>query len=266
MIPSAAVKRATILLLTAGLLFTVACQSVTVIQPTATGSPANEPAATGADNITAWATVALASIAFFGIFGTLAMVYVTGRQARKRQQLEVGGYIRVDIGPTQGTDDYKPPPDDLIVFIERSQLTILGNASEHALTISVWYRNLQTHPLGVAFGVHAKIAADIIEPSGRKHEVSLTHEIPYVEPGKSVRLDFVRFPPEWEAEAEIEAIKYRNLHWDGATPKHGRSECEYKEGQFRMFPWSDPLDTLWDRADRLIRALKRRLPLTRGSG
>jgi len=203
-----------------------------------------------AEWITAWSGVAVAGVAFLGFQATVIAILVTSAQTKDRQQLEVEGYLRVDIGPPGGTEDYTPP--ESVVFTERRYLKSIGDVSEQDPIISVWYRNLQTAPLGFVLGVFARISAEIVDLEGRIYNVELTHQLPYVEPGRSVRMDFVQFPRSWQASARIEAVKYRSLHWDGATPKHGRQQCEYSDGKFRMIPWSDPIDSWRDKFARLL--------------
>ena len=202
-----------------------------------------------ADWVTAGANLALVLVAAVGFAATVFTII----RGRNRQRIEIEGYVRVDVGPPQGTDDFTPPTE--IARIERSHLTTVGDAGEEAPAISVWYRNLQSHPLGVALGVVSRIIAEVTDLEGEVYQVSQTHEIAYIEPGKCVRIDVVRFPPSWEAMSRFEAIEYRNLDWDGATPRHGRRECYYEDGEFYMVPWSDPINSLRDRIDRQLERL-----------
>ncbi len=202
------------------------------------------------DWISAGANIALVAVAVVGFVATILIVTT----ARNRQRIEVEGYVRVDVGPPNGTADYKPPSD--LVHIESANLAILGGASERDPTISIWYRNLQTHPLGIAFGVISKIVIELIDTDENYQQLVQTHEIAYIEPGKSVRVDAVRFPEQWDCSCIIEAIQYRNFDWDGSTPRHGRRECYYVDGQFEMVPWSDP-KTFWrERLRRPWRAMR----------
>ena len=244
-----------LLVLAFGLLISGACQSVTVIEPVATDSAATEQAgATRAELLAAWATVALALIALVGFFATFGTIIITNIRTRNRQQIEFEGYVRVDIGPPQGTDDFPAPPN--IAHIEGSYLTTFGDANEQAAAISVWYRNLQDHSLGIAFGIVGEISGKLTDSEGEVYEFSQTHFISYLEPGKCVRIDVVLFPREWQGESEVTALSYRNLHWDGSPPTHGRTTCYYEDGEFYMVPWSDPESSLRDwfrrQSERLI--------------
>ena len=190
------------------------------------------------DWISAGANVALVAVAVFG-FALTILVLIAGRN---RQRTDIEGYVRVDVGPPAGTSDYHPPTD--ILHVESASLELVGDPSDDDPTISVWYRNLQTHPLGVALGIISRIVIQLDDPNDNYHEIVQTHEVAYLEPGGVVRVDAIRFPENWDCACWIEAIQYRNLDWDGSTPRHGRRECYYVDGQFEMVPWSDPKN-LW---------------------
>lgn len=140
------------------------------------------------------------------------------------------------------------------MHVKNDQLEVLADAGEGEPMICVWYRNLQTHPLGIALGVVGRVAVDL-EADGPGLTLSQTHDIAYIEPGRCVRVDVVRFPASWTAFAKIEAIQYRNISWDGAVPRHGRRECSYRGEQFEMTPWSDPRNLWRDRVSRLFRSM-----------
>jgi hypothetical protein len=199
--------------------------------------------------------IAVFFVATFGFAATIA----TLNAARNRQRLEVEGYIRVDIGPPDGTADYLPPSD--IIFVQSRYLSSVGETTEQSPIISVWYQNMQRHPLGVAVGVASKIGIALTDPDQNFHEFSQAHEIAYIEPGKTVRIDALRFPESWDALCQLEGIQYRNLHWDGSIPRHGRRECTYINGQFEMVPWSDPTTVWRDRWASLVTILRRPLNL-----
>lgn len=199
-----------------------------------------------ADWVTAGANIALVVVAIIGF----AAAVFTLIQARNRQRTETEGYVRVDIGPPQGTLDYTPTQE--IAYIEDGRLEVLGEAADDAPTISVWYRNLQTHPLGVALGVVGRIIFEIVDSAGEVQIIEQEHLVAYLEPRKCVRIDALRFPKDWVVASRIEAVQYRNLDWDGATPRHGRTECYYEDGEFFMIPWSDPINSLRDRAARAV--------------
>lgn len=237
-----------LLLMTAGSLFAAACQTVTVDGDAA--SP------TKADWITTWATVAIAGIAFVGFGATLLTIIVAGIQTRNRQQLEVEGYVRVDLGPPNGTPDYKPPPT--IDYVQSDLLEEVGGAVQGDPMIVAWFRNQQTHPLGTAFGVMATIVTEVEDPQGGVEVREHPPDIAYIEPGKCVRVDLIRFPANWQARARVIAITYRNLHSDGSKPKHGRWECYYETRRFVMEPWSDPLSFWRDWVDKLRGSIRRR--------
>ncbi len=203
-------------------------------------------AASSAEWVTAGATIAVAVVALVGFGATLHTLIA----ARNRQRMEIEGYVRVDVGPPEGTGDYIAPTE--FAFRNAERLEVLGDAPEDAPMMVAWYTNLQTHPLGTAHGVVARLVAALEDLEGNVYLVRQTHEIAYIEPGKCVRIDVVQFPRDWQAELSVGAVRYRNLHWDGATPRHGRRQCIYEDSSFRMIPWSDPVDSFRDRAERLF--------------
>lgn len=198
--------------------------------------------ATTADWVTAAADVALVAVAIVGFVATVLTIV----SARNRQRVEIEGYVRVDVGPPAGTADYRPPDE---TYVQSRHLQLLGNPGAERVTVSAWYRNLQTHALGVALGVVCKV---VLEGRDGDQVVRLdqTHEIAYVEPGRAVRVDIASFPTEWSVDVRVEAVRYKNLNWDGATPSHGRRECHYESGTFTMVPWADPENTIRDRLAR----------------
>ena len=209
---------------------------------------ASDPSVT--DWINAVATILIIGIASVGFVVTILTIVA----ARNRQRLEIEGYVRVDIGPREGTEDYQPPAD--ITYVESSYMDTVGRTTIKSPVISVWYRNLQHHPLGVAVGVASKIDIAFFDLKNNLHEISQTHEIAYLEPGKAVRIDAIRFPASWDAVCRLEGIQYRNLHWDGSIPRHGRRECFYINGQFEMIPWSDPTTVWRDRWASIVSLLR----------
>lgn len=202
-----------------------------------------------ADWVSAGANIALVLVAIIGF----ALTLYTLIQARNRQRIEIEGYVRVEIGPPDGTTDYTPPAE--VAYIDDAHLKVVGSAGEDAPTISVWYRNIQAHPLGVALGIVGRVIYDVVDQAGHAQRIDQAHYVAYLEAGKCVRVDALRFPRDWFVASRIEAVQYRNLDWDGATPRHGRRECYYGGGEFFMIPWSDPVNSLRDRAGRAIDAL-----------
>lgn len=107
------------------------------------------------DWIQAGSSLALIAVAVLGFLATIHTI----TQARNRQALEIEGYIRVDVGPPQPTADYEPP--EALRFVQTDKLRVLGEAPDDAPTISVFYRNLQQHPLGIAHGVRGVVVAEV---------------------------------------------------------------------------------------------------------
>lgn len=204
------------------------------------------------DWIQAGSSLALIAVAVLGFLATIHTI----TQARNRQALEIEGYIRVDVGPPQPTADYEPP--EALRFVQTDKLRVLGEAPDDAPTISVFYRNLQQHPLGIAHGVRGVVVAEVTAENGDILTVEADHQIAYVEPGCCVRIDLVRFPSNWRAYAGVGRVTYKNPNWDGAESRHGRWECYYEAGQFRMIPWSDPRDDWRDRLSRIVAFRKSR--------
>ena len=201
------------------------------------------------DWIQAVSALALIVVAVLGFVATIQTI----TQARNRQAVEIEGYIRVDIGPPGGTSDYQAP--EKIRFIKSDEMRVLGNALDADPMISVFYRNLQSHPLGVAHGVLGVVVVEVTADNGDILEVEARHEIAYIEAERVVRIDIVRFPSNWTARGLVGAVTYKNANWDGAQSRHGRWECYYEAGQFRMIPWSAPRNSWRDRIDRAMESL-----------
>lgn len=254
MIQSAVVKRATFLaaLLTAGLLFAGACQSVAVVQAVASDPTTSvEASATTAELVTAWAAVALATIAFLGLGGTLLLL----RQERDRQRLEVEAYIRIDIGPRKGTKDFPALKDE--AYEETKHVTLMGNATEQDPLISVWFTNRQKHHLGIALGFGAEIVTEFTSPEGKSYTLIQSPRLAYIEPEKIIRVDLVRFPADWTAESRLTGSEHRSIYGSSRPTRHGRWECNYKDGQFTSIPVSDPPNLLHDRLFKALQFIRR---------
>jgi hypothetical protein len=206
---------------------------------------------TTTDWIAAVASVALVVVALVGFIATVLTII----SARNRQRLEIEGYIRVDVGPPEGTDDYSPPPD--IVHVESRYLKVLGSDSKESVTVSAWYRNMQQHPLGVALGVTGRVLLTI-HAEDEDQLIDQVHEIAYLEPGRTVRVDIARFPKTCSADLFVQGVRYKNLDWDAAIPRHGRRECHFRDGRFEMVPWAEPMNSLRDWIARRSASLLRR--------
>ena len=202
-------------------------------------------AATTAEWMQAWSALVLVPIAILGFVVTLFAL----AQNRNRQEMEIEGYIRVDIGPEQGTDDYQVPAN--VVFRSTAEIHSFGDETDGHETVVAWYRNLQTHPLGIAYGIVSRLSGHAVTPDGRVFAIEQQQRIAYIEPGRCVQLGVVRFPDTWSVDLRVDAVQYRNANWDGRIPKHGRTEYRYENGQSRMVPWSNPRDVLRDRLLRL---------------
>lgn len=203
------------------------------------------------DWIQAVSALALIVVAVLGFVATIQTI----TQARNRQAVEIEGYIRVDIGPPGGTSDYQSPQN--LRFIKTDDLRVLGEALDGDPTISAFYRNLQSHPLGVAHGILGVVVVEVTDDNGDVLEVEAQHEIAYIEPERVVRIDIVRFPSTWTARGLIAAVTYKNANWDGAQSRHGRWECYYEAGEFRMIPWANPRDSWRDRIERTMESFTR---------
>ncbi|MEX0613388.1 MAG: hypothetical protein WD229_14820 [Pirellulales bacterium] len=192
----------------------------------------------------AWSSVILVPVAILGFGATLLAL----AQNRNRQEIEIEGYIRVDAGPETGTDDYDIPID--IVFRSTTEIHAFGEQDDQHETAVAWYRNLQTHPLGIVYGIVGRLSGHATTPDGHVFAIEQQQRIAYLEPGRCVQLGVVRFPRNWEVEIRVDAVQYRNANWDGRTPEHGRTEYRYENGQSMMVPWSNPRDVLRDRIAR----------------
>ena len=195
-----------------------------------------DPFSFSAQSIEAGASVALVAVAFIGFGLTIRSL----KLARRRERIEVDAYIRVDLGPPGGTADYPAPEaKDITQYLPEGPVAV-WNAGPRAKVISVWFRNEQTHALGIALGVGAQIITEVTNRKGESQEVKHRPQVSYIEPSESVRIDLVRFPPSCSARAVLRSIEYRGLYYDASDTRHGRWECVYENRQFRSIPWSDP--------------------------
>lgn len=203
-----------------------------------------DPFSFSAESVGAWATVALVTVAIVGFYFTIAGL----RAGRRRERVEVDPYIRVDLSPPGGTPDYTAPMEfpytDITAHVDGVP-SAAWDAGEQGKVIAAWFRNQQTHPLGFALGVAAQVSTEVRNLEGDVTEFLHKPAISYIEPGRGVRIDLVRFPPECSARSMIRSIEYRSLYYDASTTKHGRWECRYEDGEFRSIPWSDPPYLFW---------------------
>lgn len=230
-----------ILLLTVGALFTAGCQTLNIDAEAGTASTA--------DWIAAWSTLFIAIFAPAGLFGTLLVL----AHQRSRQRLEVEAYIRVDIGPLEGTTDFPPPKNE--VHAETKHVTRMGGATEQDPVISVWFTNRQTHHLGFALGFGAEIVTEFRSPEGKTYKLVQSPRLAYIEPEKIVRVDLVRFPADWRAESRFNGSEHRSIYGDARPARHGRWECHYENRRFKSIPVSDPPNLLHDPLFKVLHAI-----------
>lgn len=195
-----------------------------------------DPFSFSAQSIEAWATATLVVVAFVGF----ALTIWSLKLAQRRERIEVAAYIRVDLGPPEGTADFPAPKaKDITPYIPEAPVKV-WKVGPRSKVIAVWFRNEQTHALGIALGVGAQIITEVTNRKGESQETKHRPQVSYIEPGESVKIDLVRFPPGCSARAVLRSIEYRSLYYDASDTKHGRWECVYENGQFKSIPWSDP--------------------------
>jgi hypothetical protein len=91
-----------------------------------------------------------------GLFATvvgLRFVVQSLNQTAAQQRIEAGPYVRVDIGSLDlPLTDFSPPDHH---YRGEDQVLEFDRADIQSITLSAWFRNLQSHPLGTAYGVRA---------------------------------------------------------------------------------------------------------------
>lgn len=206
--------------------------------------------ATFEDRVQAWATVGAGAITA----GTILFLVLAFINERRKQRLEVEGYLRVDLGTPQRnrwTTDFPPP--DAVAYKEDRDLVDLSDAPDDPI-LAVWFTNQQKHSLGIALGVGAVIDIEFTDRDGKSEKFPLKPRIAYIEPGKCVQVNLMQFPPDWQVKAVVTEVEYRNLYSDSRSTQHGRLRCRYAASTFESTPLSDPYNRFIDKLRALFRA------------
>jgi hypothetical protein len=182
-----------------------------------------------------------------GLFFVVRTLRATERQqktAQEEQRTAAGPYIRVDIGSLElDPGDFEPPD---FVFHDGTQAANLLEGQKSGVTFVAWFRNRQTHPLGMALAVQAQF---VVESPRMATSCLVEVAIAYVEHNRPVVVDIVEFPEDWDVRATLIYLSYqdfydrRQVHYDdgeGTNGLHGRLECHYEAGTITSLPHGWP--------------------------
>jgi hypothetical protein len=175
--------------------------------------------------------------------------------------MEIEPYVRVDVGPPEGADGFKPPTD-LVHHRTPAELDLDPTAVEK-LVLVAWFRNLQVHASGFAIAIISRFTVTAVDHQGTRYSYELTLDIPYLEPRKCVKIDLVTFPNSFRVECSVSGLEYRNIYSDRLVTRHGRTYSLYQNGQWMCEPVGDAALLLSDRLYRLWTWLYDRVRLVR---
>src|SRR4051812_43953217 len=105
-----------------------------------------------------WLDYLLATVGMGTLMATVVGLYFVARGLRQsvdQQRVGSGPFVRVDVGSTdEDMGDFKPPA---VHYHSVNQAVEVGTQDESSrrTTLTAWFRNYQTHPLGMALGVTA---------------------------------------------------------------------------------------------------------------
>ena len=196
-----------------------------------------------------WTAQSWQAIGTFAALTGVIGIFFQVRQNTVRQRKETGPYVRVDIGPT--VEDTTTPftrPGAYIV-LARDYIDVADDDKAAAkVSISAWFSNYQTHPLGMCFSLSAEFTYEAQAPSGETTVGLGRWEIAYLEHGKPVQLELVRVPKDWSISVDLSALRYQDFHgtqqlYDEyfSTGIHGRLKCFYvPQDGFESIPLAFP--------------------------
>jgi hypothetical protein len=164
----------------------------------------------------------------------LSFVVFSLKQSGRQQRIEAGPYVRVDIGSaTEVMSDYEKP---VPIYHDGRQATNLASSeNSDSITISAWFRNYQTHPLGMALGVTAVFLVEVGELEPVVNDV----RIAYLEVGKPVLVDIVQFDRAYDATVQLLSLTFQDFYDEqhehrfgiaGTNALHGRLIATYEKG------------------------------------
>ncbi len=201
------------------------------------------------EHVQAWSTLDAALVAAVGLGG----VYFALRQGRAQQIIQPGPYVRIDVGPKGGTEDFTPPSPH---FTNSEGVMDLApeKSDEEKVSFWAWASNYQNHRLGFALAVSAIFLVEVRKPqtaSGDSEPIAdyLDLQVPYLEYGKIVEVELLRLPRDWEASLSLVSLSFYDLYDQrhdhrfgerSANALHGRLFCDYREGQSLCVPEARP--------------------------
>lgn len=197
------------------------------------------------DNLQVWSTLAAAVIAFLGLGGVIFAL----QRSRRQQRIEVGPYIRVDVGPTSGvTSDFEAPKPYFVGDAEVSDLAPhVGN--DQKVILAAWLTNYQPNPLGIAFRVASFFILEARVPGAQAPIYRyVIVRVAYVEHGKPVKIELFKIPADWTATLWLNKLAFSDFydeyheHSEGRNENalHGRLTCTYDDGVFYCIPEARP--------------------------
>jgi hypothetical protein len=183
-----------------------------------------------------------ALLSFLSLLATgagLGFVVRSLNQASEQQRVEAGPYVRVDLGSVDlEMPDFQRPQHH---YRSHEQVLDLRSGEGRSIVLSAWFRNLQTHNLGTAFGVRATfvVEGDDFEPAVRQVE------IPYLEAGKPVLVDILRCQTSQNPGVILSELRFYDFYdrqhrhqfgSKGTNALHGRLRSVIQDGKIVSDP------------------------------
>jgi len=188
-------------------------------------------------------TVAGSLVAFFGLGG----VWITLTRNARQQRVQVGPFVRVDVGAVgaEGGADFTPPDHH---FENRATVEDL-TGGEPNISLWAWVSNTQSSELGFAIGVAARFLLEMKMPGQpivyRVRDV----QVAYVQNGRPVKIELYRVPETATGRISLitltfyDLYQHRHEHWSGGRSENaifGRFICEFQNGQCYSIPEAWP--------------------------
>ena len=191
--------------------------------------------------ITAAAAIVVAVIAVIGIIGLIVQ--------RQRQRLELGPFLRIDVGPNHSAYLWEPPQAHRVLE-DRGFSHAKPDEANHDLW--AWIENRQTTSLGHATRINVSIEISHPDPEGKHVQDLLVLDASYVEPRQTVAIKILKFTASWDSLlARVISVTYRDVWGHRQSGFYGRQYCKYQSGDFVPYPGFD-----WVGASRLARMIQ----------
>ena len=184
-----------------------------------------------------WEAIGSVGLLFGGV-GVFLQIW----ENRSARRVEVGPYIRVDIGAPEVEQATEFHPPETYFKREGVKIDLDPEAEQQEkINVSAWFSNYQTHPLGFAATITARFFLQIYNPAddSLSFDVLPDIQIPYMEHCKPVEVELLSFPVTWTLRVQLAYLAYRDIYdkehhttvglGDNSNVVHGRLVFLYSE-------------------------------------